>query len=74
MKKTYTEKRFFDWYEDEVSVSIRNHSGSYGGGQRSICCRRKTDSLCARDYKGIGNQFIEEGKVIVEIYESLFDI
>ena len=30
--KTYTEKRFFDWYEDEKSVSIRANSGSYGGG------------------------------------------
>lgn len=30
--KTYTEKRFFEWHEDEVSVTIRNKSGSYGGG------------------------------------------
>lgn len=31
-KITYTEKRFFEWHEDEVSVSIRACSGSYGGG------------------------------------------
>ena len=31
-KKTYTEKRFFKWVEDEVSVSLRACSGSYGGG------------------------------------------
>ena len=29
---TYTEKRFFKWYEDEISVSLRAKSGSYGGG------------------------------------------
>ena len=34
MKKTYTEKRFFEWHEDEVSVTLRNKSGSYGGGRR----------------------------------------
>ena len=30
--KTYTEKRFFEWHEDNVSVTLRNKSGSYGGG------------------------------------------
>ena len=30
--KTYTEKRFFKWVEDEVAVSLRACSGSYGGG------------------------------------------
>jgi hypothetical protein len=34
--KTYTEKRFFDWYEDEKSVSIRANSGSYGGGGSEV--------------------------------------
>lgn len=30
--KTYTEKRFFEWHEDDVSVTLREKSGSYGGG------------------------------------------
>lgn len=29
---TYTEKRFFEWYEDDVCVTLRNKGGSYGGG------------------------------------------
>lgn len=29
---TYTEKRFFEWHEDDISVTLRNHFGSYGGG------------------------------------------
>lgn len=48
---TVTEKRFFQWYEDDVSVTLRNRSGSYGGGarysssslpghHRSIVCNR----------------------------------
>lgn len=32
--KTYAEKRFFEWHEDDVSVTLRNKSGSYGGGQK----------------------------------------
>lgn len=34
MRTTYTEKRFFKWYEDDISVSLRNKSGSYGGAAR----------------------------------------
>ena len=31
---TWTEKRFFEWHNDDVSVTLRNKGGSYGGGQR----------------------------------------
>lgn len=30
--KTLTEKRFFEWHEDDKSVTLRNRGGSYGGG------------------------------------------
>ena len=30
--KTLTEKRFFHWAEDDISVTLRSRSGSYGGG------------------------------------------
>lgn len=33
-QKTLTEKRFFEWHEDDKSVTLRNKSGSYGGGQK----------------------------------------
>ena len=29
---TLTEKRFFEWHKDDVSVTLRNKTGSYGGG------------------------------------------
>ena len=34
--KTYAEKRFFEWHEDDVSVTLRNKSGSYGGGSEVL--------------------------------------
>lgn len=43
MLKTYTEKRFFKWCEDEISVSLRNKSGSYGGGSEVFVI---TDENC----------------------------
>ena len=33
--KTLTEKRFFEWHEDDKSVTLRNRGGSYGGGAKS---------------------------------------
>lgn len=42
-QKTLTEKRFFEWHEDDVSVTLRSCSGSYGGGSEVlvICSIRK---------------------------------
>lgn len=34
--KTYAEKRFFEWHEDELAVSLRAKSGSYGGGSEVL--------------------------------------
>ena len=71
MKKTLTEKRFFEWHEDDVSVTLRNRGGSYGGGFRGtryLLYTETVGALCARDYKGVGSQYVEEGKLIV--YES----
>lgn len=33
---TYAEKRFFEWHEDEISVTLRNKPGSYGGGSEVL--------------------------------------
>lgn len=33
---TFTEKRFFEWHEDDVSVTLRNRGGSYGGGSEVL--------------------------------------
>ena len=73
MKKqtTVTEKRFFEWHEDDVSVTLRNRGGSYGGGQRDVRYLLYQDTigtLQARDYKGVGSQYVSEDKLIVEIY------
>lgn len=71
--KTLTEKRFFEWYEDDVSVTLRNRSGSYGGGERGTCYQlyqTTVGAICARDYKGVGNQYVSEEKLIIELREA----
>ena len=36
MVLTYTEKRYFEYHKDETSVTLRNKSGSYGGGSEVL--------------------------------------
>jgi len=33
---------------------------------QSVLCKETIGSLCARDYKGVGEQYVNEGKVIVQ--------
>lgn len=41
---TLTEKRFFKWVEDDKSVTIRNRSGSYGGGSEVLVIELSEDN------------------------------
>lgn len=41
MKKAYAEKRYFEWHEDELAVSLRAKSGSYGGGSEVLVLQRR---------------------------------
>lgn len=43
----YSEKRFFEWHEDDKSVNIRASSGSYGGGSEVLVCTRERSEHCA---------------------------
>ena len=50
MIKTLTEKRFFHWVEDDISVTLRHKGGSYGNGSEVlVICYTKTKSEhCAK--------------------------
>ena len=42
-QKTLTEKRFFEWHEDDVSVTLRHKGGSYGhGSEVLVICSIRT--------------------------------
>ena len=36
MKKTLTEKRYYEWTEDSKSVTLRKNSASIGGGSEVL--------------------------------------
>lgn len=42
-QRTLAEKRFFEWHEDNVAVTLRNKGGSYGNGSEVlVICYIKT--------------------------------
>lgn len=47
--KTYAEKRFFKWELDDVSVSLRAKSGSYGGGSEVLVLESNQNHARAED-------------------------
>ena len=56
----------YDKYtENEKSASIKQSGGNIGGGQRDIS--DTVGALCACDYKGAGNQYVNDGKCIVQM-------
>ena len=76
--KTLTEKRFFEWHEDDKSVTLREKSGSYGGGVRSTCYRiyqpnGVIGTLCGTDNKWIQQQHVVRGKLIVIVKDAIED-
>ena len=54
--KTLTEKRFFEWHEDDVAVTLRNKEDTVG-------------ALCSDDHKGPNRQYVGQDKLISEIHE-----
>jgi DNA (cytosine-5)-methyltransferase 1 len=56
---SYTSSSFAG-YEEGVGT-LRSNGGDLGGGQRNI-----VGALQARDYKGVGNQYVQENKLVVQ--------
>lgn len=49
--------------ENDKSASLKAMGGTYGG-QRSVS--DTVGALCRCDYKGVGNQYVADGKVIIQ--------
>ena len=59
----------YDKYSISDGVATLRQSGGVYGGERSI--GNTVGALCARDYKGVGSQYVEDGKLIIERSNSI---
>lgn len=65
---TLTEKRFFEWHEDDRSVTLRARGGILRerlGSPRYLLYQDRIGALCATDYKWVQQEQVEQGKLIV---------
>lgn len=71
--KTLTEKRFFEWHEDDISVTLRYKGGvirQRQRGTRYLLYQDKVGALCQDDYKGPNKQYVEQGKLIIGVIDE----
>lgn len=59
---------FGSFVEDKVAGTAKASGGDFGG-QRDFN-KRVIGSLCARDYKGVGSQYVDEGKLVYGIQNN----
>lgn len=52
-------------WQNDIAYSLVTGGGQTGTGI-SVYCGDTVGALCARDFKGVGNQYVAEGKLIIE--------
>lgn len=54
--------------QEKITNSTYEYSGRYNNLDNTITAPYKniTGTLCARDFKGVGSQFVDEGKIVCE--------
>ena len=62
---TYRQDAYDKFTEGKIASTLKACGGTYGGAAKTSYMKT-VGSLCARDYKGVGSQYVEEGKVIVD--------
>lgn len=60
--ETLTEKRFFEWHIDDKSVTLRNKSGSYGGGSEVLVIQTKSEHCAQMTIKESTTNMSHKGK------------
>jgi hypothetical protein len=67
---TYSQDSYDELNESNNAASLKASGGNYGGGARHLLYQKVTGPLCARDVKGIGNQYAEEGKCVIQLTDE----
>ena len=68
MKQLYNKAKNDLWVPDDVCMTVTARFGT--GGQYSDChilYSPTVGALCARDYKGVGTQYVQDGKLVIEV-------
>jgi DNA (cytosine-5)-methyltransferase 1 len=62
----YRASGFQGYSEDSVAGTLRAQGGTLGGGSETFVTQKTVGCLNADDYKGINNQYVSQGKLVID--------
>jgi DNA (cytosine-5)-methyltransferase 1 len=65
----YRASGFQSYSEDKVAGTLRAQGGTLGGGSETFVTQKTVGCLNADDYKGINNQYVSQGKLVIDEHE-----
>ena len=63
---TYSQDAYDKFTDNEKSATLKLQGGTYGGGVNHSLYQKTIGALTRCDYKGVGNQYVNDGKVIID--------
>ena len=72
-EKIFGKSSFGKYRQTDVFETLRASGGDLGGyGDigTHILYSDTVGALCARDYKGVGSQYVYEGKLVIEVVRT----
>ena len=68
--ESYRQDKFDKYEPTDKSATIKSAGGTFGGGVKPLLYQETVGTLCEADAKGIGNQYVNNDKVIIQQLES----
>ena len=62
----YSQDAYDKFSENDKTATLKLQGGTYGGVPRHSLYQETIGSLCVADYKGVGSQYVNDGKCIVQ--------
>ena len=67
--ESYRQDKFDKYEPTDKSATIKSAGGTFGGGVKPLLYQETVGTLCEADAKGIGNQYVNNDKVIIQQVE-----
>jgi len=64
----FAQLAYDNYVKDDKTATLKSQGGNYGGGSETLIIdyQKRIGALCARDHKGVGSQYVSEGKLVIE--------
>ena len=64
----FPSQSYTEYNDSEKSATLKACGGMHGGGSESLVVSKTVGALCEADHKGANNQYVEQGKCVIQKY------